>query len=380
LKSVAVVGAGCFGVWTAWHLAQAGHAVVLIEAHGPGNTRASSGGETRIIRMGYGAQEIYTRWSMRSLAMWKELSARTGLPLFHETGVLWMARDDDPLSAATLATLGRCQVRHERLTHDELNVRYRQIDWGSITWAIHEPESGVLMARRAVAAMAGEAARAGARYVQAAVQPLKQRARGAAAAIATRSGERLAADAFVFACGPWLPALFPDLVADRIVPTRQEVLYFGPPAGDARFSPPSMPAWVDFGAEIYGIPDIDSRGFKISIDRHGPAFDPDTGSRSAGQTVAEARDYIRRRFPDLREAPLVASEVCQYENTSNGDFLIDRHPEMANVWLVGGGSGHGFKHGPAVGEYVARLVGEDGAPDTRFSLATKDKVRQRAVF
>jgi sarcosine oxidase len=380
MPPVVVIGAGCFGAWTAYHLAKAGHAVTLVDAYGPGNTRASSGGETRIIRMGYGAQEIYTGWSLRSLGMWKELSARSKATLFHQTGVLWMARESDPLMIATLATLERVGVRHERLTRVELEARWPQIGFDTITWAIHEPDSGVLMARRAVEVVAREAARAGARCVAAAVQPPRMTTRRTLDAVATQAGKRMEGATFVFACGAWLPKLFPDLLERRISPTRQEVLYFGPPAGDTRFSPPALPAWIDFGEEIYGVPDIDARGFKISLDRHGPPFDPDTEDRVAGKTAPEVRDYIARRFPALRAAPLVASEVCQYENTCNGDFLIDRHPEMENVWLVGGGSGHGFKHGPAVGDYVAHLVSEDGSPDARFSLATKAKLQRRAVY
>jgi glycine/D-amino acid oxidase-like deaminating enzyme len=190
----------------------------------------------------------------------------------------------------------------------------------------------------------------------------------------------MSAATFVFACGPWLPKLFPDLLGDRMFATRQEILYFGPPSGDRRFAPPGMPAWIDFGEEMYGIPDIESRGFKISHDRHGPAIDPDTGDRGTVRTCDAVRAYLARRFPALDDAPLVAAEVCQYENTGSGDFLIDRHPGIANVWLVGGGSGHGFKHGPAVGEYVARLVSEGGEVDQRFALATKETIQRRAVY
>ena len=175
--------------------------------------------------------------------------------------------------------------------------------------------------------------------------------------------------------------MFPDLLGERIFPTRQEVFYFGPPPGDARFRSPAMPVWVDFAEEIYGIPDFKGRGFKVAPDRHGPAFDPDTGSRViTPETLATVRNFVARRFPGLKDAPLVASEVCQYENTSNGDFLIDRHPERDNVWLVGGGSGHGFKHGPAVGEYVTARILEGGAVETRFSLATRRRVQKRAVY
>ncbi len=387
MTPVIVVGAGCFGAWTAYHLARSGHDVTLLDAYGPGNSRASTGGETRVIRMGYGAQEIYTRWSWRSLDLWKALFERADTTLFHETGVLWLARDEDTLTGATLATLKHVGVPHEHLSRAQLESRWPQIDFGAaspepvepVTWAIHEPRSGVLMSRRAVEVVVREAGREGARHVAAAVQRPRL-GRGRIEAVTTQSGETMRAATFVFACGPWLPKLFPDLLGDRIFATRQEVLYFGPPPGDRRFAPPAMPAWIDFGEEMYGIPDIEARGFKISLDRHGPPFDPDTGDRVAGQTLDAVRAYLARRFPALCDAPLVAAEVCQYENSCNGDFLIDRHPDLENVWLVGGGSGHGFKHGPAVGEYVTRLVAEGGEVDERFALATKEKIQKRAVY
>ena len=379
MTPVIVVGAGCFGAWTAYRLARSGQAVTLIDAYSPGNSRASSGGETRVIRMGYGAQEIYTRWSWRSLELWNALFERADLRLFHETGVLWLAREQDTLSTSTLATLRCIGVPHERLSRAQLESRWPQIDFGAVTWAIHEPQSGVLMARRAVAAVVREAEREGVSYIADAVLP-PAIGRCRIEAISTRSGKTMSASTFVFACGPWLPKLFPDLLGDRIFLTRQEVLYFGPPPGDRRFAPPAMPAWIDFGEEMYGIPDIEGRGFKIALDRHGPPFDPDTGDRVAGRTLDAVRAYLARRFPALCDAPLVAAEVCQYENSCNGDFLIDRHPELDNVWLVGGGSGHGFKHGPAVGEYVARLVTKGGDVDERFALATKEKIQRRAVY
>jgi monomeric sarcosine oxidase len=381
VQTAVIVGAGSFGAWTAHQLARSGCRVTLIDAFGPGNTRASSGGETRLIRMGYGAEEIYTRWSWRSLALWKDLFARTDPALFRETGVLWMARDRDPLTTSTLATLGRVAIPHERLSRADLESRWSQVDFGPVTWAIYEPASGVLLSRRAVTAVVGDAEREGVRYLTATVRRPAGRGRPRRIdSVTTQAGETIGGDAFVFACGPWLPKLFPDLLDGRIVSTRQEVLYFGPPAGDGRFAPPALPAWIDFGEEIYGVPDLEARGFKIAIDRHGPVFDPDTGDRVAGETLPEIRPYLARRFPGLADAPLVGSEVCQYENTSNGDFLIDRHAEFGNVWLVGGGSGHGFKHGPAVGEYVARLLTDGGAPDERFRLSTKQRVQMRAVY
>ncbi len=376
---VAVIGAGSFGAWTAWHLARAGRRVALLDQYGPGNARASSGGESRVIRMGYGADELYTRFAQRALGHWQSFFRETDRALFRGTGVLWLAREGHRMTLETLATLARLGIAHQRLSRDELVRRYPQVALEEDHWGVLEPGSGVLMARRAVQAVAADCVRQGCEYRLDSVAAPAGRTHQAA--VRTESGETLSADAFVFACGPWLPRLFPALLGERIFPTRQEVFFFGTPAGDRRFAPPSLPAWIDFGEEVYGVPDLEGRGFKVAPDRHGPPFDPDRGERFVTEeSVARIRTFLARRFPTLREAPLVETQVCQYENTSSGDFLIDRHPDFDNVWLVGGGSGHGFKHGPAVGEYAAERIGGGGAIEPRFSLAGKERVQRRAVY
>jgi sarcosine oxidase len=379
---VCVAGAGVFGAWTAHALAREGLSVALVDAYGAANSRASSGGETRVIRMGYGPDEIYTRWAARSLPLWLELFARRGRPeLFRRTGVLWLAREGDQLSADTLATLAKFQVPAERLSRAELERRFAQFRFGPVAWGIFEPEGGVLMARRAVRLVLEEATAAGCDYrVARAEAPTRGDGRRASS-VRLSGGETLSAGSFVYACGAWLPKVFPRVLAGRISPTRQEVFFFGAAAGDGRFRAPLMPTWVDWQAGVYGIPDTEGRGCKIALDRHGPEFDPDAGERavSAG-ALREVRDFLAERLPDLRDAPLLESRVCQYENTSNGDFLIDRHPEFENVWLVGGGSGHGFKHGPALGRHVAERLTRGGDPEPRFSLATKERARRRTVF
>ena len=376
---LAVIGAGVFGAWTAWHLGRRGRRVLLADAYGPGNARASSAGESRIIRMGYGADELYTRWALRSLTQWKEFFAATQQALFHETGVLWLAGKEDERVRQSAETLRRCGVAFEELSRTELERRYSQIGLEGITKALLEPHSGVLMARRGVAAVVEDAANRGVEYRVAHIaEPLGA---GAIGAVKTSSGERIEAGTFVFACGAWLGKIFPDVLGSRIFPSRQEVFFFGVPPGDARFAPPALPTWLFQEDEIYGMPDLESRGLKIAVDRHGERVDPDTQSRLASAEGAqEARRFVEQRFPGLRGAPIVETRVCQYENTWNGDFLIDRHPEMENVWFVGGGSGHGFKHGPAVGEYVAERIIEGGAEEERFSLASKETVQKRAVF
>lgn len=364
--AVAVVGAGVFGAWIAYQLRRQGHRVLLLDSYGPANSRASSGGESRIMRLGYGPDEIYTRSAQRSLELWRKFFEETNQPdLLRRTGVLWLAREHDSYCEATLSTLQRAGATCEKLDRDELGHRFPLIDPGPASWGIWEPDAGVLMARRAVQAVVTQARAIGVDYQQARITP----------------ETRIDAERVVFACGPWLPKVFPELLGELFYVTKQEVFFFGVPAGDERFGPESMPAWIDFNDLIYGIPNLDGRGFKMAIDAHGPEFDPDTGERVVSEaSLQAAREFLGQRLPLLKNAPVLETRVCQYENTSNGDFLIDRHPEFENVWIAGGGSGHGFKHGPAVGEYVAAMIAGNGTPEPRFSLASKQRVQNRRVY
>ncbi len=396
---VAVIGAGVFGSWVAYCLRKAGASVILLDAYGPAHARSSSGGESRIIRMGYGPDEIYTRWSFRALPLWQELFAKAGRPeLFQRTGVLWIADESarESYASDTIETLTRLRVPFEKLSNADLRHRYAQIAIDDTSYGILEPSSGVLMARRAVQCVVAQAQKIGVTYQIAAAQPPEPASalRGNLRELVTAT-EKISAANFVFACGPWLPALFPTLLANRIFASRQEIFFFGVPPGDQRFQPPALPTWLILRDEFYGMPDLESRGFKVANDRHGPAVDPDTQSRIATpEALAAAREFLARRFPALKNSPVVETRVCQYENTSNGDFLIDQHPDFENVWLVGGGSGHGFKHGPSVGEYVTTRILQSGATsaaassltpaaeqlERRFSLATKESAQHRAVF
>ena len=260
--------------------------MVLLDAYGPAHARASSGGESRIIRMGYGADEIYTRWSLRALPQWQELFAEAGRPeLFHRTGVLWIAdeRERSELRTESAATLAKLRVPFEKLTADDFRRRYPQIAVDDSSWGILELSSGVLMARRAVQTVVEQARKLGVDYKVAAVSPPASHSarRGKLAAIATAHGETISAAKYVFACGPWLPKVFPAVLGNRIFVTRQEIIFFGIPPGDTRFQPPAMPTWLFLHDEFYGMPDLENRGFKVADDRHGAAADPDTQSRIA---------------------------------------------------------------------------------------------------
>ena len=378
---VAVIGAGVFGSWTAEYLRRAGHRVTLVDMAGPANSRASSGGESRMTRGGYGKDEIYTRMSFDSLPEWKALSDTAGLPIFIPSGVLFFSSKPGDYFDGSIAVHERLKIPLERLDQAQLQRRFPMIDFSGVVIALFEPLFGALMARRAVQTLVKNFSAAGGTYRQDAAQPVPDKD-GPLKSIELAGG-RLEADAFVFALGPWLRKFFPDVLGTRIFATRQEIFYFAPPKADRRFLPDAMPGWADFndGDMFYGFPDLEARGVKFAHDQHGEYVDPDTQSREPTRAALdEVITFRDRRFPLLKGAPVVGAEVCQYENSSNGDFLIDRHPAMANVVLVGGGSGHGFKHGPEVGRLAAELVsGGEAQTEPRFSLATKGETQHREV-
>lgn len=377
----AVIGAGVFGAWTAHFLRRSGASVVLLDAYGPANSRASSGGETRVIRMGYGPDELYTRWAMRSLPLWREFAARIGREIFRQTGVLWLSNGDDSYLKSLCSVLAQAGVERQELNADEIARRWPQLRFHDVTWGVLEPASGLLLARTAVQSLVQELVEGGATYAQVAAEA--PRGGGKLTAVRTGDGESISAGTFVFCCGPWLPKIFPELLRDRIFPTRQEVFFLGTPAGKADFRPPRMPAWLHRTHPDlpYALPDIEGRGFKIAFDRHGENFDPDTGMRVVAESSLDRlRAYLRQHIPVLENAPVIETRVCQYENTWNGDFLIDRHPGFENVWIAGGGSGHGFKHGPALGEYLSARILHHASAEPRFSLSAKQTAQKRSVY
>ncbi|MDQ2689911.1 MAG: FAD-dependent oxidoreductase, partial [Chloroflexota bacterium] len=364
---VVVIGGGVFGSWTALWLRRRGASVTLVEQYGPGNSLSSSGDESRVTRSAHGPDEVYPRWQRRSLEQWTGLMPE----LFVRTGVLWFARRDDGFEADSAATLDRLGIPFERLGTDALRERYPQIATDDLVWGLYEPEAGVLLARRAVAATARAFAEAGGE-----VRIGLARLEGDEVLV---DGERLEADAFVFAAGPWLPKLLGSVPGLDLAVPQQEVIYFATPPGDRRWDAGSMPTWVEYEAAFYGLPSIEGRGFKVAPDWPGPKVDPDRQERRVSDDRVDAsRAYLRRRFPALADQPVAEGRVCQYELTPDTHFIVDRHPTLASTWIVGGGSGHGFKHGPVVGEYLSALVvGADEAaatlapPDDRFALGTR---------
>lgn len=382
IPDLVVIGAGVMGAWTALRAQESGLRTLLVDAFGIAHARASSSDQTRLTRASHADDLLFTRWSRRALASWLRLEQATGERLFVPSGVLWFARRNDGFEAASERTLTAEGIPVEHLSPAALEARWPQVSAAGLAFAMYEAEAGLLLARDAIAAVVRAFVAGGGRFEVASVRPVEADA-GRLSSVRTSDGEEIRAGSWVFACGPWLPRLFPALLGDMIRVTKQDVAYFGPPPGDGRFGPEWLPGWVDYDAAFYGAPAIDGGGAKAASDRYGPVFDPTDGERVVDpDTVRRARRYLASRLPDLASQPVTETRVCQYEPTPDSNFLIDGHPDLANAWLVGGGSGHAFKHGPVIGETaLALVVGEPAPPGhDRFRLAAPrtQKVALRA--
>lgn len=362
------------GAWTALVARRAGRHVLLLDAHGPGNDRASSGDETRILRSSHGSDGFYAAWSREARRAWIELGEAVGQPLFPRCGALWFAREEGGFERASLATLQAAGIPVERPAPDEVRARWPGVATHDLAFALFEPEAGLLLARRGVAAVAAALEAEGGTVEIGEARPGRaesDRLRD----VVLRDGTRRTGDEFVFACGPWLPRVFPDLLGPLIRVTRQDAPTFAVPPGERRFDAPGFPCWIDHATGAYGIGTDDGRGFKCASDLDGPDWDPATGDRTPDPAaIDQARAYLAHRFPPLSGAPVADARVCQYESTPDAEFVIDRHPRWENAWLVGGGSGHGFKHGPVIGRHVVGLL-DGAAAEPRFALRRRHQPR-----
>ncbi len=414
---VVVIGAGAWGGWTAYHLRQRGARVTLIDAYGPGNSRSTSGDETRGIRSSYGDRavgELWTPWARSAIERWrlfeKEWAPVFRTSYFHQTGDVIMRAKEEPFITKTLELWKANKVPHEVLTGDELRKRYPVIKADDITIAITEPDAGVVRCRAATQAVAAVGEKMGVKLVISRVRP-GLTVNGAMDGVILEDGTTVRGDAYVFACGPWLRKLFPYMENRMRVPIGV-ACYFGVPVADPRFSFPNLPSFNFPGVTGWPVLPVDSRGFRVRgaiappappagstpatpaatpaarpAAGVGPAAgtpsaadplqqDPDTSSRWASQErIDGSRRFLAARFPALANAPLLETRACHYESSVNSNFIVDYVPGTNNAWIAGVGQAEGFKFGPVVGEYVAqRVLGITGDPALvkAFKLPTEE--------
>jgi len=343
-----VVGAGVAGSSIARELARRGWEVTLVEQHGPGTVRAASGGDTRILRAAHGPQEWYAASALRALELWLELQEEAGARIFEPVGVAWLAQREDGFEAASLPVLERLGVEHEWLRPDDARGLFPSLSTGGLAAVLWEPGAGVLRARRATQLLVEDAVREGVTVDARRADP----------------SDPPGGDAVIWACGAWLPRLFP-FVGVRV--ERRDVFFFG---GGAAWN--GAPGWVDYDAGFYGTGDVAGFGVKLCPDHPADPIDPDTLDRMPSEARRRlAGEYAAARFPDLAGAPLLGGRVCQYDLSTDTHFLVDRHPERDAWWLVGAGSGHSFKHAPALAEYVADCVEGRRAPEAFHRLGER---------
>ena len=353
------MGAGTFGASLAWWLARGGTRVTLVDQFEPGDPRASSGGETRLYRCAHGPDSEYTAMARRARTLWRQLEDESGDALLIECGMAWFAHRDNGWEASSERTLAAQGIPVERLDIASAAQLYPSFRGEDLAFVLLEPEGGVLRAERSMRALAAQAVSHGARVVHSRASP-------DGATVVLEDSTRLEGDVVVWACGPWLPKLFPELVSLRV--TQQELLFL---AGGAAWRAPGVPAWCDYELSRYGTPDIDDVGVKAAIDDEGPLLDPDADLPRTTRTEADVRAYLRDRFPTLEVAPLVGARSCRYEITTDTHFIAAPHPDHPSVWLVGGGSGHGFKHGPPMAERLASAFATGTRPPADFSLGER---------
>jgi glycine/D-amino acid oxidase-like deaminating enzyme len=375
---VVVVGAGAFGGWAALHLQEMGAEVTLVDLYGPGNSRSSSGDETRGIRTSYPGREIWTSWAQRSIERWKafdaDYAARMGGRVFFTTGDLIFRDTEVGFVEQVREIWDWARIPYEVLTMDDVAHRWPQFRTDGMTVALYEPGAGVARARTATQRVAHLVEERGGRIVTGRATPgtsIAGRLQDVEIA-GPAGGERLAADHFVFALGPWFASTFLDVLGDLFRVPMGNVVYFGTPPGDLRFDYPNIPSWNFQG--VTGWPSLppDHRGFRVRASGQAGGNDPDVSNRWVPEEgLVRPRQMLEERFPALASQPIMETRACHYETPATRDWIVDLHPGYGNVWFAGGGSAEGFKFGPTVGELIAaRVLGDDrfGELDAEFRL------------
>lgn len=373
--SAAVVGAGVFGGWTALFLLRQGYDVTLCDTWGPGNARASSGGETRLVRCMYGDKRLYFNLARRALTLWKEQQTNFDQPVFHQTGLLifcQMKHYDYAEQARPLYKEAKMPL--EWLSPEEVSQRFPRVRTDDLNHAVYDPSAGFVLARESCNQVVKQFIREGGNFLQTQALPTGTQ-NGQLNRVRLADGTTLTADCYVFANGPWLCQTFLELLQDKLRVTRQPIFMFGsPPQFSATSEESQLPTWMNRDLanqeRHYGVAGNDRRGFKIGW---APAevklFNPTHDNRLVRpEEVAQARALLAHRFPFMKDAPLLESRVCQHTDTFDKHFIMDRHPDLKNTWILGGGSGHAFKHAPALGELAAQLITNQKETPSLFSF------------
>lgn len=367
-SNIMVVGGGIAGTMTALNLQRRGEQVTLIDRWEPGHSRAASSDYNRVIRAISGRDEFYTRWARDSRQRWLELQAESGQNLMYECGALILATDGHcDWEDATAETFDRVGVPYYRYSQNEISARFPQFKVDDISYALFEPEAGLLMAHRCVITAIDLFKKEGGTVARGRVttdtneKPML-------------NGKPLEADLIVIATGAWAADMFPRTIKPISSIIGINVLYTSTPDGSDAFDMHKMPCWIDHGQGSFGIPSSEGSGVKAAVvipDK----IDLDNDERLIKQqSLTRTRSYIQRRLPLLENERVVDSKFNQVILTPDTHFVVDWHPEHDNVLFAGGCSGHLFKHGPIFGEFVAGVAMREYGTADRFKLGARKKL------
>ena len=371
---IAVVGAGVFGLAAAIEAADRGHQVSVFEQGEIPHPAASSTDVAKgMRRMWYASDnETYVELAERAAVQWLAWEERSGDRFYHQVGSLRAVAGFNPGSAmrASADFLLDRDAEIAVLSAQEAGKRFPQLRFAAGETCVFDPWAGYIESARAIAVMAGIARDSGCRmYPSTPVAGVEEQATGVE--VAYRGG-RDRFDRVVVAAGPWVGRLLPAVGA-KVRVTRQQMLLIEPPDREA-FAGDRLPVWmIDEGGEgWYGFPLLRGGYAKIARDRLGEAVDPDTDRAGTAEFARDALDFMRRRLPELANGVVVEGRSCLYTNTPDDHFLVDRVPGLERIIVAGGGSGHGFKFGGAIGPVIVDAVEERRNPlGDRFRIGSR---------
>ena len=366
---IAIIGAGVMGAAAACELALSGARVALIDQARLPNPRAASIDHSKIFRFAY-PDALYVRLAVDALASWRAVEEATGVRLLTPAGLLLMGQAESTVESDTAAALRAAGLDAETMTNREAAARFPQFNPAAFVYAAFDPSGAITYAERAVLAMVELARQRGASVIESMRVAGVEQAAGANVRIITETGEAVEAGRALIASGPWTRRLLPSL-ADKLVTTRQEVVYFEPRANHEAFAVGRFPIFIDFASGFYGFPIHHANAIKLGNHHRGSSMEMSDETPVGDEFIARCRRFFSEFIPALADAEVRETRVCVYNNTPDEDFIIDWHSEVENVLIATGFSGHGFKFGPLVGRISAELLltGRTSYDITRFSLA-----------
>lgn len=372
---VAVLGGGVFGLTAAVELAGRGASVCLVDRAPVPHPDAASTDISKLVRAEYGADDLYTDLMIDGLARWRTWNERWSEEVYVEDGLLLVG--SEPFSADGFETTSRAKLAEHGFgieTLDAADVAERYPAWADVAEATWNPQAGWARSGRVMELLAADAVAHGVEMI---VDPsARLRIAGGSVTGIDVDGGAVDAKTTVAAAGAWTAALVPGLES-KVRCIGQPVVHLEP-TDPEQFSASRFPP---FGLDIaksgwYGFPT--NRGV-VKIANHGPGIpvDPDGPKVVPAAWIDEVRAMARRWLPSLADARVAATRLCLYTDTADGDFIIDRHPDIDGLVVATGGSGHAFKMAPMLGELVADVV-SGGEPQPRFRWDRRTDTQEAA--